>query len=150
MGYIYAVAYAWVIAQVTPSPQPIKPNTYLEQSFAILVFFCGFAFFSSLLSAMVGKLTLMRNRILETEERREILSRYIEDHHVCTALAHGIEEFLKGHHRIKRKRVHWDDVKELGTLPVKMQMQLRYEVFVPVLMWHPFFFQMDSFYASFL
>lgn len=141
--YLYITAFHWVMAQVTPAPSPVHPQNIGEQLFAIIVLFFGFALFSSLLGTIVGKVTALRQITMQQAKKSELLNKYMEDNDISYKLAHRISTYAKKHH-MARRRLHWEDIEDLKTLPDQLRMRLRYEIYAPHLAMHPLFDKVEE------
>jgi len=138
MIFHYLVCVHWAFAQFTGASSPYHPVNFAEELFTVMLLIFGLVVFSSFLGSVTGTITEARNRIVRKTQQDSLIRRFVFDNHVSLDLGNRITHFLQQHHR-QRTRVLEKDVPALQELPGTLIMQLRAEVFAPILSTHPFF-----------
>merc|ERR1711976_180521 len=72
------------------------------------------------------------------------MGKYFRENMVSTELEMRIWGFFQSNHYALRKRVHKDDINMLQILPAFLLRNLYDEVFMPVIVAHPFLFQYST------
>jgi len=139
LAYRYLTCLHWSLAQFTPAPIEIQPENAAERAFAIGVVLFGLVTFSSFVSSITG--TMARLRKLQSEKLAETskLNSYFDQHKISVMLTKCIFDFAKNIEWKHKRRVHEGDIAVMKQLPQRLLLQLRHEVYSPLMNAHPFF-----------
>lgn len=144
-AYEYATALHWALTQFTPASMEVHPRNLAERVFTILVMLVSLLAFSSLIASMTSTMTQLMNRNADDLKQRELLSRFIHEHHVSVDMTTKIATYV---HREKlrheRRPVLESQVPILNLLPERIRRELHSEVFTNVLRRHPLFLELDA------
>lgn len=136
--YRYVISLRWTVCQFTPSASPFRPQNLLEEMFNVALIFGGLVIFSSFVGSVTTTLTAMRVRAEERTRQNVLFKRYVDDNHISPALARRISHFAKEHHRHSVRTIE-KDISFTKSLPESLLLEMRAQVFAPVLCQHPFF-----------
>lgn len=138
IGYRYVISLKWALAQFTPSASPYQPKNVYEELFNVVLVFAGLVVFSSFVGTITSTLTAMRKRAEDRTHQHQLFKRYVKDNGVSGDLERRIEVFAQEHHRHAKRTVEKDLV-FARRLPESLLLEMRSEVFAPVLCQHPVF-----------
>merc|ERR1712007_398439 len=80
--HLYLSAFHWAFAQFTPSNTKIYPQNVTEEAVNIVILFCGFIIFSSIVGSVTTTLTLMRANAAESVRQEKMFRDYMSTHKV--------------------------------------------------------------------
>mmetsp|Transcript_4094 Transcript_4094/g.8408 ORF Transcript_4094/g.8408 Transcript_4094/m.8408 type:complete len:808 (-) Transcript_4094:29-2452(-) len=141
LRYRYATSLHWSLTQFTPASMEIVPHNTRERTFVICVIVFALVSFSSFLSSITSSMTHLRQINYSQHQTYELVRRYITDHKVSLDLGNRIYSFIREHKRGQRKRVHEGDIAAFAAMPDTLMLYLHVEVYMPILLHHPFFQQ---------
>lgn len=139
MSYRYMSSLHWSLSQFTPASMEVVPRNTAERTYTICVIIFALVMFSSFVSSITSAMTHLHDVNMQHARQQEYLRRYICDNKVSLHLGRRIYEFVRQHCSTTKKRIHESDVTVFKVLPESLRVDLRCEVFVPVLLPHPFF-----------
>jgi len=96
--------------------------------------------FSSFVSSITATMTRIREINNQLAEQEASLRSFFAEHHISLGLAKQVWHYLKFHGKPAiEKRQKIENVSALTFLPESLKQDLRMEIFVPILNWHPLF-----------
>lgn len=143
LRFRYISTLLWAICQFTPGGSALFPQTFSEKlyGFAVLVF-ALFAF-SSIVGSITTAMTSLRGMNAKNEADLWVLRKFLKQHAISPPLQARILRYVKFSIEHKKKLVQQDGVELLHLLSDSLQHQLQGEVFMPVLVLHPFFYHFN-------
>jgi len=139
LGYQYATSLHWSLAQFTPAPNEIFPQTAYERCFALVVLVTALVAFSAFVSTVTAGVVQLRNMQSEQSRQFWLLRRYLRDWSVRTGFRLRVIHYLEYAYNKQRQRVQEKDVALLQLLSEPMREELRHETLHVHLMHHPLF-----------
>lgn len=139
--YLYITALHWSLTQFTPASMEIVPTNVVERCFTICILLFAVVLFSSLLSSITTNMINLRKMSTERRQQQSYVRRYITHNRVTLDLGNRIYTFLRHHNYniTQKKHLHEQEIIAFKVLPESLRTQLRCEVFLPTLIWHPLF-----------
>jgi len=146
----YLMCFHWSLAQFTPAPNNQHPKCFAERAYAVFVILFGIIYFSSFLGSITSLIASIRQKTNEKTKNQDLARRFINENHVSLELGARITCFLKQQQFRQRSCVLEKDVTSLKSLPELTLTELHSEVYAPLLMAHPFFYQLADCSADFM
>lgn len=149
--YRYATSLHWSLTQFTPASMEVTPRNALERAFTVCIITMALVLFSSFVSSITAAMTRLHQINSEQTRLHEKVRRYITDNKVSLELGNCVYGFIRQHKSSQSRRVLERDVAVFEAMPEELRIRLHYEVYVPVLLAHPFFHlfvQVDNFAVS--
>jgi len=144
IGYVYVTAMHWAITQFTPGGMEINPRNTYERIFSICVIIVGLVAFSSFVSSITAAMSqLHKAREVRMKQTGDI-RRFITENRLSLHLGSSIMAFLKAYNFEESIRLHECDLPVFMVLPETMKVRLRYEIYQPILAYHPLFVKMTK------
>lgn len=137
--FLYTTSLHWSLTQFTPASMEIFPQNVTERSFALVVLIFALITFSSFVSSITNAMTHLRNMNSEYAKQFVQLGRYLRFHKISTPLAVRVRRHLARTIMQRQQRLEESEVTLLKLLSEPLLMDLRLEVFRPLLEHHPFF-----------
>jgi len=144
LAYRYVTSLHWSLTQFTPSSMEIHPRNVIERVFSICVLFTALVIFSSFVSSITNAMTQLHQSNRKKGKQREDIRKYISENKLSLDLGNRIVAFGRKHNPTSRKHVHEDEIQILKVMPESLRLQLHWEVYLPVLTPHPFFFNCNE------
>merc|ERR1712137_1437377 len=119
----------------------VVPQNTFERAFNVIVIITALVIFSSFVSCITNAMTHIRNINAAQVRRESEIRRYFCENSISHDLATRVWSFIRTNRIIQGKRLTSQDLPVLSQLPVKIQDDLKREVFLPILLQHPFFMQ---------
>lgn len=141
--YWYLASLHWSLTQFTPASMDVVPVNSYERAFTIVVIVFALVVFSSVVSSITSATSALRSLSMQRLQQEELLRRYITEKRVSFQVGSRVYDYIK--YKLKRdvRRVHESDVVALKQMPNTLQMQLRCDVYGPLLVVHPVFHHFD-------
>lgn len=139
-AFRYVSALHWSLTQFTPASMEIYPRGFPERVYTICVLFLALVVFSSFVSSITNAMNHLRQINEASFKQRSNLRRYIHENRLSLELSNRIIAFAKHLHVKTKLRVHEYEVDAFKVLPDSLRLQLHWEVYVPILSPHPFFY----------
>jgi len=138
IGERYAVSIHWSLAQFM-GENIMELNHVGERSFAILTLLFAFvssAIFVSSITTLMTKLQLISSA---QSSQFSVLRRYLLQNAISTSLS--VRVLRNAHHHFSKNSLHAteENVDLLKKISTSLQMEVRFEVYFPVIEKHPFF-----------
>lgn len=146
----YVTALHWSLTQFTPASMEVHAKGLPERIYSICVLFIALVVFSSFVSSITNAMNHLRSINEGTSRQRNNLRRYINENRLSLDLSNRIIVFAKRMHKRIRYRVHEHEIDVFKALPESLRLQLDWEVYVPILSAHPFFFMCAEHLEPFL
>jgi len=149
----YLTSVHWSLTQFTPASMEVTPRNWLERGYAIIVLVFALATFSTLLSTITNSMLHLRKASYEMTRQQDFVRRYIADKRISLDLGNRIIGFLRQRRynaSSSKRKLHEDDIDAFKILPDSLKEDLHGEIFLPVVVAHPFFHHvhgMDPFTA---
>lgn len=139
-GFIrrYAEALNWSFSQLGFATTDMLPETALERSYTNLVSLLCLTLWSVMLGTVFTLLSRLQMLLKAQREREERLREYMGRHRVSWSMRNRIWHFLRRANNLK-EQVLETDVEMIRSLTQTLALELRAEVFIPILTVHPFF-----------
>eukprot|EP00443_Scrippsiella_acuminata_P069913 CAMPEP_0115399448 /NCGR_PEP_ID=MMETSP0271-20121206/14842_1 /TAXON_ID=71861 /ORGANISM="Scrippsiella trochoidea, Strain CCMP3099" /LENGTH=723 /DNA_ID=CAMNT_0002823261 /DNA_START=170 /DNA_END=2337 /DNA_ORIENTATION=+ len=144
VGYMYFTSLHWSLTQFTPASMEVFPCNEFERIFNIFVLIFAMVVFSSFVSSITNSVSVMRVRNEQRSIQEEHVRRYLTERKVSLDLGNRIYHFLRQHRYKAHRRVQEEDVPIFATLPEQLLVQLRVEVYEPIILPHPLFERLRS------
>lgn len=145
LWYQYTTALHWALTQFTPASMEVVPRNVAERSYAVVVLLLAVVTFSSFVSSVTSSMTRLRMMNMDRAKEKEDIRRYIIDHRMTLGVGNRINLFLRKQDSKLHARVHEEDVALFKYLPEALRVDMHREVFLPVLIPHPFFHHYHEF-----
>lgn len=139
MGYAYATSLHWSLTQFTPASMEVHPTNKYERTYTIIVIIGAMVTFSSFVSSITGAMTHLRNVNAKQAEQEASIRRYFGINKISKDLASQVWQFRRLNKASSKKRMKEAEIPALKFLPRHVREQLRFEVYSPILQWHPLF-----------
>lgn len=143
--HLYTCSFHWAITQFTPATQNVGPHSTSERSFAVLVVLVALVTFSSLIGKMSSTMTQLLSFNASLYEQEATLRCFFRDHHLSPKLILKIWQCYRQQATHDQKIVRIQDVKYFEIMPETLRMQIRKELYIPVLKAMPIFQVAHSF-----
>mmetsp|Transcript_60003 Transcript_60003/g.134873 ORF Transcript_60003/g.134873 Transcript_60003/m.134873 type:complete len:833 (+) Transcript_60003:97-2595(+) len=137
VGYMYTTALHWSLTQFTPASMEVVPRNVVERVYTIIVILFALMCFSSLLSTITQAMMNLQHANGERLRLKETVDRFITENELTLELGNRITHFIRRVHRLMRSCVHEEDIPQLKNMPTTLVIEMRQEVFMPVLRGHP-------------
>lgn len=137
LWYRYLTALHWALTQFTPASMEVVPHNSAERIFAMFTVLLGVVTFSSFVSSITGSMAQMRMINMDRHRLIDSVRRFILNHRLSLDTGMRIHNFVRTNDSRVRKRDV--DVSVLNRLPDMLRLDLRREMFLPVLIKHPLF-----------
>lgn len=141
-GHRYLICFHWAFAQFTPAPPPAhsEPHTAVEELFVIFLLFFGFGMFSSIVGSVTTAIGSARQLHMKLNRQRQMVRRYVIENGVSKELGHHILRYMQlQEQKAVNQSVSEIDKDVMNTLSPGLRMELRFEVYSPVVVRFPFF-----------
>jgi len=135
----YTTSLHWSLTQFTPASMEVFPQNANERCFTLVVVVFALITFSSFVSSITSAMTHLCNMNSEYAKQSVQLNRYLRFHKISMRVAVRIRRHLARTIIKKQQRLEEDEVALLKLLSVPLLMDLRLEVYQPLLEHHPFF-----------
>jgi len=135
----YITCLHWALAQFTPAPSNVHPCNVMERVYASVILIFGLVAYSSFLSNITSLLTETKNRSLERRRQLTSLRRFLFENRISISLGIRVWAFVRKSSHCIKKRTHENELQVLQNLPKSLRLELRQEVYYPVISWHPLF-----------
>lgn len=136
---LYVCCLHWALAQVTPAPLGISPETMQERIFNIIFILLGILLVSQYIAAISRSVSTIRELEEVCAKRITVLTRFTRQHGVSHALASRCVQYLRVHNRTFSKRMDAERKEVLRIFPAALQAELLHEAYAPTLCKHPLF-----------
>jgi len=136
-GYKYFTSLHWSMTQFMPASMEVNPCNEKERAFTIGVLVFGLVTFSSFVSRITTVMTQLANISKDRTLAELNLRQYLNENRVSVDLGMRIRRYFRESYEARRKRVHEPDISFFGSLPEHLKMELRREIYMPVLTLHP-------------
>mmetsp|Transcript_63414 Transcript_63414/g.163165 ORF Transcript_63414/g.163165 Transcript_63414/m.163165 type:complete len:1066 (-) Transcript_63414:10-3207(-) len=137
--YRYWTSFHWSMTQFTPASMEVVPVNAVERFYTVCVLLLAMITFSSFISSISGAMTrLTLNKSIQREQSSKLF-RYLGERRVSTEIVTRIWHYLRAKDSDEVTRLSEKDVVLLDTLPESLKVDMRTEMFQPVLSLHPFF-----------
>jgi len=143
----YAVAFHWSLTQFVGSMDVNAQNTG-ERLYTIGVLLMGFLVMSVVPPTITTLMTTYQNSATENTEVMRQLTDYLQDNNISQNLGVRVQRAAVNSMRVERQKLPEDKVLLLGQITVHLQAEVKYEVFGPLLMSHPFFRRLHDMYPE--
>mmetsp|Transcript_27724 Transcript_27724/g.52163 ORF Transcript_27724/g.52163 Transcript_27724/m.52163 type:complete len:734 (+) Transcript_27724:3-2204(+) len=150
LAFRYVTALHWSLTQFTPASMEIHPRGFPERVYSICVLFLALVVFSSFVSSITNAMNHLRQVNAASSKQKRNLRRYIQENKLSLELGNRITAFAKQLRMGTRARVHEKEVDVFKVLPESLRLQLHWEVYVPVLSHHSFFFHCAELFELFV
>lgn len=139
--YSYGTSLHWSLSQFTPATIEVRPCNEWERLFANCIVVFGLITFSTILSSITSKMSVLRSKHADRHQQEEILWRYCSENKVSVELARCIVDVHAARRMEKTRRLQQNDVVLLADLPFHLRKQLHLEVYDPIISHHPLFWR---------
>lgn len=139
VGFRYITCLHWSLAQFTPAPNNLHPITTTERAFATLVLLFGLIIFSSFVSSITAAMTRLRQLSSNSDTQMSVLRRYLRQHRITPQLGIRIQKYCEFVLMEQQQQIQEKDVLVLKLLSEPLAERLSYEMYEPILTFHPFF-----------
>lgn len=138
-SYCYVISLRWSLAQFGGGMDEFSPSTLSEHVFAVFAYLLAFWFGAALVSTLTSLITQLVIDGSDQNRQLGLLCRYLEQNKISKKLALRLTRNAKHVLTERRKMIHEDfvDIMQLVTEPLRME--LRFEIYGPVVSAHPFF-----------
>lgn len=139
LGDRYASSFFWSIAQFTGSSSDIPHNT-AETVFGSVILLLAFIVSISIVSSLTTLMTRLQLLSAQTATQLSVLTRYLIDHRISSELASRVQRNANHALYEMKRNTPESGVELLGIISQPLKIELRHEVYSPILIHHPFFF----------
>mmetsp|Transcript_70575 Transcript_70575/g.204536 ORF Transcript_70575/g.204536 Transcript_70575/m.204536 type:complete len:1547 (-) Transcript_70575:129-4769(-) len=139
VGHRYLHCMQWAFAVLGFGSADILPANGYERGYQVVVSTASLMAFAWLVGSFLILMTRLQTLQKRQREQEEQLRDFLGKHHVSWALRNRVWVFLQKSMRQPKSLVGESDVEMLKHLPKTILLELRSEVFIPVLTTHPFF-----------
>jgi len=134
----YAASFHWVVSQMGFGTSLTAPETYTERVVANFVSGACMILVAYLLASVVNGLGRMAE-LNASREQEDHMRMYFSSHDISWTLRNRIWTFLEKYRREDNFYIQESSVQLIPCLPRALVVELRCEVYMPVLTVHPFF-----------
>lgn len=140
VGYRYTTSLHWAITQFTPASMEVYPTNTMERGYTICTVIFAMVVFSSFVSSMTQAMMHLREVDKKQKEQHRALRHYLAENNISTETSTRVWQYLAQSRTLRKKRqLAWQDVELFSTIPDVLQVAIRFEVYMPFLVAHPFF-----------
>jgi len=139
VGKLYSICFHWSMAQSGLLSSDVYPTNSLERMFACFTAFIWLMIIGVAINSFNSWATQLRLMHADREKQDELIGRYLEDHKASKWLTYEVLRSFRMNFAVHRPRVHKEEVAFLQDLPVRLQIALHTEVYLPLLKTHSFF-----------
>jgi len=140
--YRYATALHWSLTQFTPASMHVQPQNTTERFFAVIVLLFAMIVFSSFVSSITAAMTNLRNISGKQAQQLFLLRKYLKQTHVSKDLSARVIRYILLVVAEKKKHITENSVDLLKLASRHLISQLKVEMYMPHMEWHPFFRQL--------
>jgi len=137
MPHQYLTSLHWSLTQFTPATIEIHPMNERERLFATFTVLFGLLAFSTFLSNITSKMSILRSKYYEHQQNEDLLWRYFSENKVSVELGRCILDIHSAKMREQSRRLHEKDIAILEDLPYHLGKQLHLEVYDSLVSSHP-------------
>jgi len=141
-GYQYVTALHWSLSNFAIATTRIHAVNEWEHWFGVLVLLVGFVCFASGLAAIARIVSRYYSQEISTIHAEKALRKFLGDRSTSPKMSQRVWSFLRGQKR-NRQRLCEHDVELLKDLPKVLRVELRKDMYVPLLLHHPLFQGME-------
>lgn len=139
IGYRYTTSLHWSLTQFTPASMEVVPTNWVERTYNVFMLLFALVTFSSFLGTITEAMTNLRRINATRDNQYSTLRQYFSVNEVSVQLTARVWRYLHRSLKTKNKRNTWNDVSIFRQLPEVLQAELKQEVYMPVMVWYPFF-----------
>jgi len=141
LGYRYWTSMHWSMTQFTPASMEVVPKNSLERFYTVCVLTFALVTFSSFVSSITQSMTHLRTINARELHQHSTLHRYLSTNTISPMLVNRILHFIRDRNLKKNRevRLKQSDVELFTLLPESVKMDLRSEIFMPIICVHPLF-----------
>lgn len=134
----YALSFHWALTLFISNSE-IYPHTDSELSFAIVCVLCSFMASIAAVSSITTSMTQLQ--IIASRDARQLstLRRFLQDNDISSRLAMRVQRNAQWMLAEQQKVVSENRVELFSQLSEPLRIDIHYELYGPVLKWHPFF-----------
>jgi hypothetical protein len=136
-AYKYLTSLHWSMTQFMPASMEVNPCTEVERAFTICVLIFGLVTFSWIVSSITNVMAQLANISKDRTKAEHNLRQYLNENRVSVDLGMRIRKYFRDNYEARRKRVHEPDISFFGSLPEVLKLELRREIYMPVITLHP-------------
>eukprot|EP00434_Breviolum_minutum_P033294 symbB.v1.2.029458.t1/scaffold3225.1/size60752/1 len=137
-GYQYVTALHWSLSNFAVATTRIHAVNELEHWFGVFVLLVGFVCFATGLSAIARIVSRYYSQESDMIQEEKTLRLFLGDRSISPKMSQRVWAFLRGRKR-NRQRLCEQDVALLRDLPKILRVELRKDMYVPLLLHHPLF-----------
>jgi len=135
--YKYLTSLHWSMTQFMPASMEVNPCTEVERAFTVCILVFGLVSFSSFVSSITTVMAQLANISKDRTKAETNLRQYLKENRVSVDLGIRIRKYFRDNYEARRKRVHEPDLIFFGSLPEVLKLELRREIYMPVITLHP-------------
>jgi len=135
--YQYATSFHWALTQFTPASMEVLPVNTWERLFTVVVDLCGLIGFSTFVSTLTTRMTQLRSFNKVRMGQHKALKNYLHENMISLETSDRILNFVQSNKNKLRPRTSADGIELLQDIPMSLRRQLDFEVFKPILSYHP-------------
>jgi len=147
IGEQYAVAFHWSLTQFVGSTD-VNPRNMYERVYTISVLLIGFLVMSTVPPAITTLMTTFQAAATENNAEMRQLTHYLQDNRISQELAVRVQRAALSALRVERQATPENKVTVLAKVSGSLQTEVKYEIFSPGLLEHPFFKRLNEFYPE--
>jgi hypothetical protein len=136
-GYKYTTSLHWSMTQFMPASMEVNPCNLTERSFTLGVLVFGLVTFSSFVSSITTVMAQLANISKDRSQAEGNLRQYLCQNRISVDLGIRIRQYFRDNYEARRKRVHEIDIGFFGQMPESLKVELRREIYMPVITLHP-------------
>jgi len=138
IGYAYSTSFHWSLTQFTGS-MDIQPHNVSERSYAVFVLLLAFVVSASVVSSITSSMTRLQIVTAHQSTMISMLNQYLRDNSISRNVATRVQRnALHAFHELK-KNTPEHQIELLALVSEPLRVELHYEIFRPILTFHPFF-----------
>jgi len=135
----YGMSMHWSLSQFAGGMDEVTPENESERAFAIVMFVLGFVLASVFVGRLTSSMTQLNMIGNAQSQQLTILRRYLYQNGISRKLAVRVQRNAQ-HAILEEQRVMPElSVEMLSKVSDPLRVELHFEMYTPVLNWHPFF-----------
>jgi len=140
----YMVSLHWSLAQFTPAPMNIQPQTSVERAFALVILVFGLLVFSSFVASNTTALSRIRSLTRNDMKQHFLLRKYLAENNISLELSMRVLRYTELVRSMRSRKAHASKVEYLSLLSRPLFVRLQSELLYPHLSCLSFFFQYNT------
>lgn len=138
LGYRYACSFHWALTQFIGSAD-ILPQNHGERAYSVVVLMVAFVTSGVVVSSITTSMTRLQIVTAHYSKQLSMLRRYLIENNISSSLAARVQRNARHIIAEQKKNISEASVELLHLISNPLRVEIHFECYGHVLMWHPFF-----------